>query len=262
MMRRARQSGFTIVELLIVVVVIAILATITIVAYSGIRERAQTSSLQSSLSQAVKQVQTAAVTNQGVYPATLAEAGVVDSKDVTYQYTIEGDSACVTATYAREKSFYLCGDGGVQREGIAPGHNIVVWYKSVAGAPAPITAGSVDTSVFRSGDRSMRLGTSTTGVGIRGSSFEVTQGQVYTVGLWIRTDPNWNGASNNSKIRYGDPVANSLLTACGYQGVKTAWTYVSCSYTVPSGVTHLSISVGNDGSVGNIWIDDLSVTVK
>lgn len=38
-----RQRGFTIVELLIVIVVIAILASITIVSYTGISQRAKTS---------------------------------------------------------------------------------------------------------------------------------------------------------------------------------------------------------------------------
>lgn len=37
----AKQKGFTIVELLIVIVVIAILATISVVAYSGIQDRAK-----------------------------------------------------------------------------------------------------------------------------------------------------------------------------------------------------------------------------
>ena len=37
---RQTKSGFTIVELLIVIVVIAILAAITIVAYNGIQNRA------------------------------------------------------------------------------------------------------------------------------------------------------------------------------------------------------------------------------
>ena len=41
---KQKQSGFTIIELLIVVVVIAILAAITIVAYNGIQDRAMNSS--------------------------------------------------------------------------------------------------------------------------------------------------------------------------------------------------------------------------
>ncbi|MCA0228580.1 prepilin-type N-terminal cleavage/methylation domain-containing protein [Patescibacteria group bacterium] len=43
---KVKQSGFTIVELLIVVVVIAILAAITIVAYNGIQNRAKSSAAQ------------------------------------------------------------------------------------------------------------------------------------------------------------------------------------------------------------------------
>ncbi len=46
-MKYKRQSGFTIVELLIVVVVIAILAAITIVSYNGITTRANASAAKS-----------------------------------------------------------------------------------------------------------------------------------------------------------------------------------------------------------------------
>lgn len=44
-----KQTGFTIVELLIVVVIIAILATITIVSYNGIQNGANDSAVQSDL---------------------------------------------------------------------------------------------------------------------------------------------------------------------------------------------------------------------
>ena len=47
----AQQRGFTIVELLIVVVVIAILAAITIVAYNGIQDRTKQSVAQNSAAQ-------------------------------------------------------------------------------------------------------------------------------------------------------------------------------------------------------------------
>ena len=49
-----KLSGFTIVELLIVVVVIAILATISLVAYTNIQQRATNSSITSAVSQTLK----------------------------------------------------------------------------------------------------------------------------------------------------------------------------------------------------------------
>lgn len=45
MKRRGQTTGFTIVELLIVIVVIGILAAITVVAYNGIQQRAKTSAI-------------------------------------------------------------------------------------------------------------------------------------------------------------------------------------------------------------------------
>lgn len=64
---KPRARGFTIVELLIVVVVIAILAAITIVSYQGITARANDTAVQSDLSAVAKQLQAYYVEN-GAYP--------------------------------------------------------------------------------------------------------------------------------------------------------------------------------------------------
>lgn len=55
------QKGFTIVELLIVIVVIAILAAITIVAFSGIQDRARQSKINSDLGMLEKAIHAARV---------------------------------------------------------------------------------------------------------------------------------------------------------------------------------------------------------
>jgi hypothetical protein len=78
--------------------------------------------------------------------------------------------------------------------------------------------------------------------------------------MWIRTDSNWNGLSNNSKIRYGHGTTGALLDACGYEGVKTTWTQVFCNYTLKAGESSVAITVGNDGTIGNIWIDDFVIS--
>ena len=58
------QTGFTIVELLIVIVVIAILAAITIVTYNGIQDRSKDSAVQADLRNlAVRVSEYAATTN-------------------------------------------------------------------------------------------------------------------------------------------------------------------------------------------------------
>ncbi len=68
-MRRIRhkKSGFTIVELLIVIVVIGILAAVTIVAYNGVQQRAIAASLQSDLESASKKLRLYQVDNSA-YP--------------------------------------------------------------------------------------------------------------------------------------------------------------------------------------------------
>jgi len=64
------DSGFTIVELLVVIVVIGILAAITIVSYTGVSQKAVLASLQSDLSGSAQKLKMYQV-EHGVYPAAL-----------------------------------------------------------------------------------------------------------------------------------------------------------------------------------------------
>ena len=95
------RRGFTIVELLIVIVVIAILAAITIVAYTGIQQRAKQSSLQSQLSSAAKQIEAARYegASSDQYPASLPSAATATS-GTTFSYTKNATSNnyCLSTT--------------------------------------------------------------------------------------------------------------------------------------------------------------------
>jgi len=118
--RQRTQRGFTIVELLIVVVVIAILAGITIVAFSGIRGRAIDTSLQSDLRNSQTAIRTAEI--DGDIPTDTSSFKA--SNGATYQYTYDNTGSpktyCITATIS-SKSFYI-NHTGSPTAGACPGH--------------------------------------------------------------------------------------------------------------------------------------------
>jgi prepilin-type N-terminal cleavage/methylation domain-containing protein len=109
-----KDRGFTIVELLIVIVVIAILAAIVIVAYNGVQNRAKSSSALSS-AQAV-QSKAEAYNAEGVtgaYPTLLANLTTAASTTTYYLNGITFSAADPTAaSTAQSVSFYTCTGGG------------------------------------------------------------------------------------------------------------------------------------------------------
>lgn len=77
------RAGFTVVELLIVIVVIAILATISVVAYNGIQNREHNTAVQSDLKNIATKIEMY-YAEQGIYPstATLETLGLSATKSL------------------------------------------------------------------------------------------------------------------------------------------------------------------------------------
>ena len=111
-----KQAGFTIVELLIVIVVIAILAAVSVVAYTGIQNRANDSAVKADLNNLAKQIQLAAA-ETGEFPA--GGATRLDSSTNTgAQHTFPGFTfrPSKSAYYTANQNLSYC-TGGATSDG-------------------------------------------------------------------------------------------------------------------------------------------------
>lgn len=91
------KSGFTIVELLIVIVVIAILAAISIIAYNGIQDRTHSAAVENNLNNLAKVMELWKTNNGEVYPA-ITQLSTVDIRASRNSYYMSGT----------RNNFYYC----------------------------------------------------------------------------------------------------------------------------------------------------------
>ena len=236
------KPGFTIVELLIVVVVIAILAAITIVSYSGITQRANAAVAQSAASQAARQLAVYAIDNNESYPATLASLGLASNSGTTYQYTVNNSTNpkgyCVTASangyaYYRPNNFTYTGSSTATINETTP----------ITGAcPGHSTTGSAVTNLMTNPGAEVN---STGFGGPNGSTALRSTVRAHTgVGSIVATMPVNGGGST-----VGVAVFN-IGALTGYLEPDTTYTASMYVY-VPAGTVDPTISIQGSGRTGN-----------
>jgi type IV pilus assembly protein PilA len=136
-----KESGFTIVELLIVIVVIGILAAITIVAYNGVQNRARTTTAQANAQEVQNKAEVyAADTGNGAFPTVSVLNGLASTDTAALSPKVKAlmgaTTVAPTSTTTTQIYYANCTTVGAK----------IGYWDSVAGAPAYIAAGAASTA--------------------------------------------------------------------------------------------------------------------
>ena len=118
---KKENAGFTIVELLIVVVVIAILAAITIVSYAGITNKAYDSAVRSDINGFMKKIELQkANATDGLYPGTpdsstlnVSKAYYITGRNNWYYCTSTDRQQYALGVVSSKGVYYLAYNGAV-----------------------------------------------------------------------------------------------------------------------------------------------------
>lgn len=248
-----RYGGFTIVELLIVVVVIAILASVTIVAFRGVQDRAINSMLQSTLNQATKAL-AIDYTTSGTYPDSLEAAnngkGIAGGQDVALAYRSNNatspPSYCLSATSTRASALSYKYDStvGASEAGacMTPGLAAAFYgNKTLSGAPVLTrTDATVDFS----------WGSSSPGPGVAVDNFSVRWSGYVTP--TVSGSYTFTVTSDDGERLY---VNNSLIVDRWVNQGPTAWSgTITLTQGVPVPIVY-EMYEGAGGAVARLqWV--------
>ena len=148
MVKHTKSRGFTIVELLIVIVIIAILAAITLVAYNGITNRAHASASKTAAETLAKKIEVYNAAN-GAYPITNTAALMTTDLNSTSDSSISGNSVVIgtPSSSASDNTVQLrtCATA-TQTPGttVPTGYVIYIWDTTLKSAGLnPVQAGGV-----------------------------------------------------------------------------------------------------------------------
>lgn len=266
------QRGFTIVELLIVIVVIGILAAITIVAYNGIQQRARAATVQADLTNSAKKM---AIDNtlNGTYALTAATVdsgkGLPASAGTTYQFHSTGTTYCITGTNGSSSykisdtatSSTTGGCAGDSQGGVAAVTNLATnpsvesntnswaaWIPNASGSTAQVTSSGFSGNAF------YRISYSTTATVNTGGIYygnigemPAQPGSTYILSSYVRVN---NSRPIVASIEWYNNTPALAGSAVGTVTTVPAnsWTRLSVSGVAPVGTTWVRLTLYVSGA--------------
>lgn len=264
-----KQTGFTIVELLIVIVVIAILAAVSIAAYTGVQQKARISAVSGALAQANKKLATYAVDGNG-YPADLATIGINDTSGVSYQYSVNNAANpatyCVTAT-SGDTSYKASSASTTPSSGGCPGHgvggtgaitNLVINPSFETG----LTSHGFNLSNYGTraqtaaaaytGTSGQRISVTSTGTGATGLGTYIqvpnlASDKSYTASVWVRSSASMPyiislERRNSSNTNIGTSSSSAVVLT------PNTWTRLTHTIPATANMTQLTFCVYSQGA--------------
>lgn len=231
--RRQSRDGFTIVELLIVVVVIAILAVITIVAYNGITKRAVDSSMRADLRKTATALELDK-TSLGSYPqnSTDINGGKGLSSSGSNQLTYEQKSYgyCISVSHPSANSRLRIRSTTGEIEVGACG---MIWTVATA---TPSNSGTWKDIAFGNG-RFVAMSSASGGV----RALTSTDGVSWTRAAYLPGSGNWTSITygNGRFVVVGTGLNSNMRMLTSTDGVS--WT----AMTGPAETEWVSVTYGN-----------------
>jgi len=231
-----KPQGFTIVELLIVIVVIGILAAITIVAFNGVQQKARTAAVQSDLKNAATQISTI-YADTGAYPLNMPSLKKSDSTILHYAY-IDASSYCLSGTDSSSATWYRVSSTEGVRAGACPtggtywvGKNAAV-NTQIAAPSGGYTNGITIAAVYASAPGNTNIIGATTDIWIKisqGTGTSVSGLAGTGAASWaFNVGVNTTSPLNRTIVSRAPTEARVTLNGSQYQG-----TYPYQTFTLP-----------------------------
>lgn len=248
------KRGFTIVELLIVIVVIAIIATISIIAFNGIQQRARTTGLQSDAVSAGKQIELMRA-ETGSYPTSLVASDIKLSPGNTFRYRTANQGYCISIDNAQTGS-YFTSSTGAQSVGPCP----IAYYK--------LDGSAVDSSVFKNNgapiattSTSDRAGKANSALAFNGTTSRIDISNVgaqigrpnLTTAAWVRPNSFTDTAAiinKNSPYLLWINASQAINTGLLASGT---WHFYSAGTVIASQWQHIAMTY--NGSVRRVYLN-------